>query len=167
MNEPVLEFDQYGFLIPYGPIPATLDTVERVFVEEFPNSITRPMHLDRYREYNARLLALIPTRERPAELTQWIDGSFVSQKQNPGDIDLLTFLPTDLYDQYERVVRSWRTEFKTGAGGRVDAHLIRVYDEGHRYRNLYESDYIEWLHIWGYTVKQPRKNKGFIEIKIN
>ncbi len=140
-----------------------------MFVEDFTNgSTTRRAHIERYQEYNARLLALIPAPERPnGGLTQWIDGSFVSQKQNPGDIDLLTFLPTGLYDQYEQIVRSWRTEFKTGAGGRVDAHLIRVYEEGHRYRNRYESDYIEWRHIWGYTVKQPRKNKGFIEIKIS
>ena len=70
MTEPVLEFDQHGFLIPYAPIPATLKTVERVFVEGFPNSTTRRANFERYEEYNARLLALIPAHERPNGLTQ-------------------------------------------------------------------------------------------------
>ncbi|TAE32331.1 MAG: hypothetical protein EAZ91_05575 [Cytophagales bacterium] len=31
----MLDFDRTGFLKPYEPIPADLETLERVFVEEF------------------------------------------------------------------------------------------------------------------------------------
>lgn len=164
MTKPVLAFDQHGFLMPYAPIAATLETVERVFVEEFPNSTTRRVHFERYEEYNARLLALIPARERPDGLMQWIDGSFVSRKPDPGDIDLLTFLPTDLYDRYQWVLRNWRNEFKTGTGGRADVHLIRTYPEGHQHRYRYESDRINWLFDWSQTRSRPRRNKGLIEL---
>lgn len=156
----MLDFDQNGFLKPYGPIPADLDQLELVFVEEFTTSTTRRGHFERFREYNTRLRAYLPD-----EFLQWVDGSFVSRKTNPNDLDVLTFVPTAIYGPNERAFKELKEEFKKGTGGRVDAHVIQVYAENHRYRVRYESDYIEWLHIWGYTSTRPRNPKGFVELK--
>ena len=161
MTETNLQFDANGFLIPYGPVSSNLETIERVFVEEFPTSTTRRPNFDRYRECNARLLELMPDGFR-----QWIDGSFVSRKSDPNDIDVLTFVDAAVFPQHEETFRALRREFATGAG-RVDVRTILVYPEGHPRRNLYESDRVQWLFDWSRTNDKPRRQKGFIELITN
>jgi hypothetical protein len=156
----MLTFDANGYLTPYVPIVADLATVEQTFVEAFPTSTTRRPHFNRYLDYNTRLSEFLPTG-----LTQWIDGSFVSRKLNPNDIDVLTFVEYTLYDRHEKELRELKREFVTRVEGRVDAHLIVVYPEGHRRRIYYESDRIQWLFDWSRTARPPRRNKGFIELK--
>ena len=158
MNESDLQFDENGFLTPYNPVSSDLNTVKRVLVDTFPTSTTRRPIFERYLTLNARLLTLMPDG-----FTQWIDGSFVSRKINPNDIDVLTFIDTALFDQHEPAVRALRTEFATGAG-RVDVRTIRVYPEGHPRRNWYESDRVQWLFDWSRTNNKPRQQKGFIEL---
>ena len=160
LSEPPLKFDDNGFLTPYGPILANFATVKRVFVDEFTNSTNRHSIFKRYEELNARLLQLMP-----GGFTQWVDGSFISRKINPNDIDVLTFVDTILYQRYEQTFRVLRNAFAVGYG-RVDANVIQVYPNGHPKLFLYESDYIEWLHSWSRTVQKPRKSKGFIELII-
>lgn len=160
MTESDLQFDTNGFLTPYGPVSSTLETVQRVFVEGFATSTTRSQHFERYQACNARLLAILPNG-----FTQWIDGSFVSRKTNPGDIDVLTFVDATLHQQHEKTIRALRSELATG-DGRVDLHTILVYDEGHPYRNRHESDRVQWLFDWSQTITRPRYNKGFIELLI-
>ncbi|GAB2562400.1 DUF6932 family protein [Spirosoma areae] len=160
MTEPALEFDANGFLIPYVPVTSDFDTVRRVFVEEFPTSTTRQPIFERYQECNARLRQLLPDGFK-----QWVDGSFVSRKIDPNDIDVLTFIDAARYWQHEETFRALRREFATGAG-RVDVRVIQVYPEGNQHRNWYESDYTEWLFIWSQTNTRPRLKKGFIELTI-
>lgn len=154
----MIEFDENGFLKPYGPSRTDLDTLEQVFVNEFTTSTTRREHFERFREYNERLRVLMSV-----ELVQWIDGSFVSRKTNPNDIDVLTFVDDQLFTQHGQALKLLKNEFDKGAG-RVDAYFIRVYPDGHLYRNHYESDRVQWLFDWGRTNSRPRKNKGLIEL---
>ncbi|AQG78620.1 DUF6932 family protein [Spirosoma montaniterrae] len=154
----MLIFDEYGFLKPYEPIKIDLDMLEHVFVREFANSITRQTIFEQYRAYTDRLLTLLP-----GGFTQWIDGSFVSRKLDPNDIDVLTFIDADLYSRHERALKELKNEFAQGAG-RVDVHFIRIYAEGHRYRPHFESDRVQWLFDWSRTNTRPRRNKGFLEL---
>ena len=161
LPELTLQFDDNGFLIPYSPVPTNLDTMRRVFVDEFPNSVSRRPIFERYEELNARLMQLIP-----GGFTQWVDGSFVSRKVNPNDIDVLVFVDNVVHKQHERTFKALRSEFGTGVG-RVDVRTILVYPERHRYRNYYESDRVQWLFDWSRTSTTPRLNKGFIQIIIS
>lgn len=89
----------------------------------------------------------------------------MSRKQNPQDIDVLTFIDAALYKHHEQAIRALGTEFRMGRAW-VDTYPIQVFAEGHIYRDRYESDYIEWLYTWTHTNTRPRKQKGFIEILI-
>ena len=155
----VLQFDTFGYLTPDNAIDTDLQTLERVFVEEFPTSTTRRGHFDRFHAYNARLREYLTDG-----FTQWIDGSFVSRKLNPNDIDLLTFVDHSIYGQVEPALRRLKQEFAVRAGGQVDAYTIQVYPEGHRYYSRYHLDYLEWQFIWSQTDARPHRKKGFIKL---
>lgn len=155
----VLQFDTFGYLTPDDAIETDLQTLERVFVEEFPTSTTRRGHFERFSAYNARLREILP-----AGFTQWINGSFISRKLNPNDMDVLTFVDHSVYGQVEQALRALKGEFTIDAGGWVDAYTIQVYPEGHPNRSHYKSDYMEWQFIWSQTNSRPRRKKGFIKL---
>ena len=158
MNEPDLQFDEYGFLTPYNLIPADMNTLKRVFVDGFPISTTRQRLFARFEDFTANLRELLPDR-----YTQWVDGSFVSQKQNPNDIDVLTFVEYNLYNQQRKQFDALNSWHKLQAQ-EVQAFFVTVYPENHRQRHLYESDRVQWLFDWGRTRSLPRRRKGIIEL---
>lgn len=158
-----MEFDQYGYLTgpperPYGPISSDLTTLERVFVEEFGESATRRQLFESYRQFTDQIRDLMPDG-----FTQWVDGSFVSRKRDPGDIDLLTFVDTVTYDRHEPTFRQLRADYKSRAAP-LDLFFLRTYPEEHRDRIYFESDHVQWLFDWSRTYKPPRRDKGFIEL---
>lgn len=87
----MLKFDENGHLTPYERIETSLDEFQQVFVDGFPNSSTRRRLFDNYLDWVFDF-----QREIYPYFTHWIDGSFVTQKLNPKDIDFKTFLP-DVY----------------------------------------------------------------------
>ncbi len=157
MNEPNFQFDEYGFLTPYDLIPADVNTLKKVFVEGFSDSTTRQRLFARFEDFTAKLQALLPDG-----YTQWVDGSFVSRKQNPNDIDVLTFVNYDLYNQQRKQFDELSSWHKLQAQ-EVQAFFVQVYPEKHRQRHLYESDRVQWLFDWGRTRSLPRRRKGIIE----
>ncbi|AQG82133.1 hypothetical protein AWR27_24250 [Spirosoma montaniterrae] len=133
--------------------------MERVFVTEFANSTTRQALFEQYRAYTDRLLTLLP-----GGFTQWIDGSFVSRKRDPNDIDVLTFVDADLYSQHEREIDELKQAYRMQRPMLVDAYFVRVYPVGHRLRFDFESNRVEWLFDWTRTVGRKPRHKGLIEL---
>lgn len=155
-----MEFDENGYLKPYGPISADLATLEDVFVRAFPNSTTRQPIFEQYQEYIQRLRELAPDG-----FIQWIDGSFVTRKLNPDDIDVVTFIDANVYDQHERQIEELKRAYRTQRPVLVDAYFVRVYPEGHRRYFDYQSNRVEWLYDWTRTVGRKPKPKGLIELQ--
>ncbi len=73
-------FDENGYL-PYGMYNMTFDEFKENFCKK---SVKRE---DIFKEYEKHLREIIDTGYF---LDHWIDGSFVSKKENPNDIDSLT-----------------------------------------------------------------------------
>lgn len=95
-----MTFDQNGHLFPYEVIETTLEVFEDVFVKSFPTSSTRSVIFAEYLTYLNRLQQIIGK-----EFYQWIDGSFTTQKLNPRDIDIVTFIEASLFDANEPLLR--------------------------------------------------------------
>ena len=96
-----------------------------------------------------------------AALTQWIDGSFVTGKQNPNDIDLVTFVDFALYEQYEPFfdgLRQLRYERKTS----VDGYFVKTYPVSHPDYSLYDLDRADWY--FRFLTPKPKGNKGFVTL---
>ena len=151
-----MDFDAYGHLTPYELIESNLEAFEAAFVSNFPESTTRKRIFERYVAYVEELRKIVGDG-----FTQWVDGSFVTQKVNPRDIDFLTFLEIDRYEQNREAVDSFRKR-RSEKGVLTDGYFLFIRPVGYSQRHLYELDRDEWFrHFrWGCDDEQ----KGFIQL---
>jgi hypothetical protein len=99
-------------------------------------------------------------------LQQWIDGSFVTKKENPGDIDLVTFINYDILAKIGNKIDDFKYPISENKYG-VDAYIIEVYPEGHQFRNKTLADMAYWMDKFTKTRRnrEGRKlPKGFLEL---
>lgn len=94
---------QYGYLTPYEVIPTDFETFEQVFVKGFSEMSKRQKWFNNYLSYMESLKQVIGVG-----FVQWIDGSFISRKFNPNDIDFLTFIDFESYQQHEKEIEEFR-----------------------------------------------------------
>ena len=95
----MLTFSPAGYLVPVGKVATDLPTLERVFVTDFPTSTTRPRLWANYLAYLERFRNKVT-----GNFVQWLNGSFVTQKENPNDIDLVTFIDYSIFEPMEAPV---------------------------------------------------------------
>lgn len=76
---------------------ATLDEVEKVFVQQFPSSESRPVLFESFKLVRRAIQRVVPIKE------QWVKGSFVTDKLEPGDIDVVTILRAEDVDGLDDV----------------------------------------------------------------
>ena len=81
----MIEFNENG-LLPAGILNYTYDDFLTQFLENFPESNTRLNILKDFRT----LIRAVSQISLPEYI--WVDGSFVTSKQNPNDIDFCYFL---------------------------------------------------------------------------
>lgn len=87
------EFDSNGNLPP-GFFSPTLEEFKYRFVDEFYDSNTRKDIFIGYTEYCQKLIDL------DAAKIQWVDGSYITKKADPGDIDFATHInPMELSEE--------------------------------------------------------------------
>ncbi len=159
-----MQFDTSGHLLPYQKLTFTPDEFRRVFVDGFPNNITRRTIYADYQRFVTDLQSLIsPT------FTHWIDGSFVTMKNDPADLDVVTFLDHGLIEQHEALIRE---RFKRTLARQyypfIDAYIVDVYAENHPSHFFTLSDEAYWLN-WFTKTKPTRWRqalpKGFVSIQ--
>jgi hypothetical protein len=80
----MLNFDERGNLKPYECIHSSVDELKDYFVTAI-KSETRISNFEKYLKYSADLKQLSGGKS----LKQWINGSFVTMKPDPDDIDLV------------------------------------------------------------------------------
>lgn len=157
----MLKFDPKGHLTPYAPILASVNDLENNFVIGI-NSVTRKQNFDKYVHYSDELKHLLEGKE----LKQWINGSFVTKKINPEDIDIVTFIDAADVQKLGKKLDGFRpnmSEIKFG----IDAYLIEVHPvDSVDYQRFTKSDIAYWLDAFS-TIKNQRGHKhpkGFLEI---
>ncbi|CCQ97451.1 conserved hypothetical protein [[Clostridium] ultunense Esp] len=73
-----------------------MEEFEQQFVNEFPNSIRGPMIYDFFKNWIKLLLYVLPPRY------VWLDGSYLTKKMEPNDIDLVVFYyPEDIINEQQ------------------------------------------------------------------
>ena len=80
------EFQENGYL-PHNCYEVTLDEIKEKLVDNFPDSKTRQSRFDSFMEFYKELLKNVKSCIRIL-----IDGSFVSNKLNPYDVDFVIIL---------------------------------------------------------------------------
>jgi len=91
-----MKFNANGYLDP-GIHEADLSAIEEHLVRGFPTSTTRPLIIEGYRRHRAEM------RSINIDVEQFLNGSFVSTKNDPGDIDLVCFADADTVDNLSSV----------------------------------------------------------------
>jgi hypothetical protein len=146
----MLHFDEHGFLNPTEPILSDWETVQKTFV----------YNPRRERLFEAYINFLIEVkREIPKPFFQWVNGSFVTKKLYPNDIDLVTFLDFEVYESKEAVLNDLRYQFRPA----VDAYFAAVYPENHDLFVRFKTDTIQWRHDFS-SDKKKKQHKGFIQL---
>ncbi|MCY7351756.1 MAG: hypothetical protein LH606_13990 [Cytophagaceae bacterium] len=156
-----MEFDQFGHLTPYEVIETNLSTFEAVFARAFPKSQTRSGIFAEYIRYVTRLRDTVGE-----DFTMWVNGSFVTQKLNPRDIDFVTFLDSERYNAHENELGELR-QLRLEQGSLTDGFFVKVYPESHPNRKFYGLDRSEWLFDFGRSrtrYNTPFRNKGIIQL---
>lgn len=159
----MLHFSSYRLLKPSGAIESDQDEIYREFVSAFPLSTSRFDLFHEWSKYNKLL-----RREIGQGFVQWIDGSFISQKSNPKDIDIVSLIPASLYEKHQLVLDNFWSDKWEREG--IDAYFVKIYPEHDpNFLNFTYIDLRQWEKRYSWT--KPDANfvqhqKGFLTVTI-
>ncbi len=131
-----IRFSDDSHTLPPGPHLATVQEIEEGLVDGFPRSQTRRLIFEDW----SRLLAALTT-DIPIT-THWIHGSYVTTKQNPGDVDVLSHYDGPAFDALDQTARDRFNALISGKGTaapRCDSLAIAAYPKGHEAHAQYLS----------------------------
>jgi hypothetical protein len=158
-------FDIRGNLKPYEVIEISSKEFQNTFVNSFDENSSRGQLFANYQFYMEELSKIVSK-----DFYQLIDGSFITNKTNPKDIDFITVLD---YQDYESNKDFLEKEFASYAGRKkynVDAYIVANYPENHKKHIFSKSDLLYWRNLFSKTrVSRDKKQyeKGIIQIKFN
>jgi hypothetical protein len=159
----MFQFDENGHLFPYEVHTVTIEEMREIFVDAFPESESRKRLFDNYLNWIFDF-----QRDVFPYFTQWVDGSFVTQKLNPKDIDFVTFLDGRVYEIKEKRNELDRFWIFSNEDRGLDAYLLMDLPPEHPDFQKIELQKQTWRELYGYTRTLPLKPKlpkGFIQIK--
>lgn len=155
-----LSFSPDSDLLPAGRHRATIAEIERLLVTDFPTSLSRRPIFDSWRNVVAAIQRVVPVAGH------WIDGSFVTTKENPQDIDIVTIFDApevEKLDQPSQVLLKGLVYSKVSqALHRCDSYAIVRYPPGHSAQPQYEAAVAYWDDWFGKT--RDGRPKGYIEV---
>lgn len=157
-----MKFDSRGYLQPPKRHEFMIKELESLFVTDFPTSKTRQILFDRYLKYTNDFRDVITEN-----IVQWIGGSFTTKKENPRDIDLVTILDYQNFEEHKELIDS-KFRFKNGLDKYgVDGYSIPKYPmEDSRYP-ITEGALVYWDRQ--FSASRPNRAKkvfsrGYVEI---
>ncbi len=151
--------------MPYNRTVLSLEEFEAFFVVDFPLSSKRKEIFANYKSYLEAF-----QQEISSNFTQWLDGSFITQKVSPKDLDFVTLLDFEIANSKSELLRS--KLLKQGAMDffGLDAYLVEVFPENHKNHFITQSDLAYWNN-WFSRTSENRVGKsfpkGFIEISFS
>ena len=100
---------------------------------------------------------------------QWINGSFVTQKNTPRDIDLVSFIDYRILENYQPDLNKFVYPLSKEIYS-VDAYIVKLFPDNDKNLIFSKSDLLYWFHHFQKT--RPNKSgeklyKGFIKIDLS
>ena len=141
------KFNSHGYLDAGLHVFAS-DEFESHFVTSFPHSKTRTTILDGYTRHCREIVGLVGACE------QFLDGSFVTSKNDPGDIDLVMFIDATVVDALPHDKQQALMELVAGPNTRAnyhcDAYFCPIYPAGHPMSDAARQKRKYWMGEFGY-----------------
>lgn len=120
-------FDEHGFLKPYEVLDFDLKT----FSDTFVINEQRKRLFENYMNYTTKLCSVVSN-----SIYQWIDGSFVSKKENHRDIDFVTFIDSNTVFENKNKLKNFLYPLSKKLYG-VDAYIVKVFPLRFIKQNIY------------------------------
>lgn len=159
-----LRFDIRGNLQPYERVQVNIQEFKYNFVDSFDESSTRHDIFKKYSDYTESFKSKVTDN-----FIQWINGSFVTNKRNPSDMDFVNLVDFSVVEEKEEVIRKEFIRSKALRKYGLDPYLLIIYPKKHKFQIYTESD----LAYWNDWFTKGRKNKrgvrhpkGYIELEI-
>lgn len=152
---------EYPPLLPLGFHPHTLNDLKNLCVDRFPFSITRPKILTNLESVLAMLNGI------GAKMEVWVDGSFLTQKINPDDVDFVARIESQVWrslspNQCSDLRAFNKTDF--WATHKVDAFTYIEQDKSYRIRDQGEWDRAYWIRQFGFSRKDEPKGLAVLSL---
>jgi hypothetical protein len=155
------KFNAKGLLVPNSNIGSNLEEFETEFVKNIGSKVRRHL-FEKYMDYTMSL---------KKELTfgsffQWIDGSFVSKKSDPNDLDIVTFTNYQELDNDANKLDMFKYPASL-VNFEIDAYLVMIYPQEHKNYSLYIGDRFYWMDLFNKTRRNRnglKMQKGFLEL---
>lgn len=158
----MLEFDEKGNLTPYNNIEISYEKFVKNFIVSFPLDSSRYRILTIFEHFLEEFRSKIYPNFKI-----WINGSFVTQKIHPNDIDFLIFIKYDWFEINETSLSNFKTTVKQDYKN-LDVYFLIEYPENHKHRIFTDTDVFYWKDWFSKTRKNHNGKsfqKGFIELK--
>jgi hypothetical protein len=160
-----ISFDKQGNLFPPKIMEVDWDTLVENFINYFPKSSSRKQLLLNLERFIRRVQADITT-----DFTVWIDGSFISQKLNPNDIDAVFWIPFEIAERKKSILDNQFFTKTTKNTLGLDFYYAIEYPEYHKRHFLTHLDKLYWEDVYGHTRQNEngfQYSKGFLLLKFN
>jgi hypothetical protein len=148
-------------LLPTGLSKVTVEQVHEHFVVPFTTSTSRQRLYDQWLMHRQAIEVLVPIER------QWLNGSYVTNVINPGDIDVVTFIDGEALNGLDAPQQAILADLTDGHSTRdrwgIDSFLVPTYAEGHPDRLAARKAEGSWRRIWT-NVKGSTLTKGFLEV---
>lgn len=148
-------------LLAAGFYPMAVPDLRKKCVDGFPLSKTRATIMDGLE----KAIQELERAEVAGEL--WIDGSFMTEKIDPEDVDVLLHVDSALYDGGSANVRKAIDVFDSSqlkATHHCDSYVWREYPAGHPAHNESEWDRAYWIRQFGFS--RGIDYKGIVTVEI-
>ena len=156
-----INYTDRGYLYPPDRQNLSIDDLQKHFVDDFPDSTTRKDLFEGYIKYNQAF-----RKEVTPEMTQWIGGSFTTKKRNPKDIDVVTIIPYEVFEEKKALIEDKFRKISKQKYG-VDAYIVSAYPEDHEKHGLTQGILVYWDNQFSKTRKNragKRFKRGYIQI---
>ncbi|MGJ4929158.1 DUF6932 family protein [Bradyrhizobium sp. HKCCYLS2038] len=154
-------FNGHGYIAP-GLHPMAQSDLEAAFVTAFPHSSTRGDIMKGYKKHSLEVTALVGACE------QLLDGSFVTNKNDPGDVDMVLFVDASVIDNLSS---SQKAEFAALTAGQqtkathlCDAYFCPTYPETHPQFQQFRQIRKYWMGEFGFDRQEVPK--GIVQVQL-
>lgn len=156
-----MNFNTDGYL-EAGLHDMELDGIVEHFVTAFPTSNTRTNIIDGYKKHCQELADL------GVACTEFLDGSFASNKSDPGDIDMVGFMDLDAVDALSPADQIKLKALFSGKATRVthmcDAYFVPTVPVHHPDFDRLRAQRKYWMGEFGYD--REDRPKGMIRTEV-
>lgn len=153
--------DAFG-LLPPGRHRVTVDQFQQHFVDAFPQSVTRKRLFLRWSRHRQALSSVLTIQ------SQWINGSYVTNKSDPEDVDVVTLFDAEEFENLapglQAMAEGMLAGKQTKAVWGIDCYALPVFPDGHTLASNTRKTMSHWDWFWSRIRDDDDGVKGYLEV---